>query len=138
MAWSQSVSGEGTHFKVTLANTPAGAAQARKQLVSFARHLNLDPEISADLESAAGEALANAAEHGRRPGGTLRLEAWLTDAGLEAAVSDDGPGFVPGAISENDPGALALRGYGLFLIQALMDKLEFRNDGKTVWFFKRL
>ena len=138
MVWSQSVGGEGHHFEISLPNTPACAAYARKQLIGFAKQLDLDAEIIIDLETAVGEALANAAEHGRRPGGTIRLEAWLTDLGLEAAVSDDGPGFAPGTISEDHPAALAPRGYGLFLMQALMDEVEFRNDGKTVWFLKRL
>ena len=137
MALSQSMSGEGNSFKIALANTAAGAAYARNQLISFVKRLDLDPEIVADLETALGEALANAAEHGKSPGGTIRVEAKLTDAGLEIEVADDGPGFAPVAIFPTDPEAFAPRGYGLFLIQTLMDKIEFGNDGKTIWFFKR-
>jgi anti-sigma regulatory factor (Ser/Thr protein kinase) len=138
MFWSQSVGGEVLHLDVSIPNTPACAAYGRKLFIGFAKQLDLDPEIVTDFETAAGEALANAVEHGWRSGGTIRLEAWLTELGLEAAISDDGPGFAPGTISRDHPDALAPRGYGRFLMQALMDEVEFRNDGKTVWFLKRL
>lgn len=122
---------------IELPNTRAAAAQARKRLVQFMRRLQIDDAVIADIETAAGEALANAAEHGYTPAGTIRLEARMTETGLEVLISDDGPGFASRPISADHPQALALRGYGLFLIHTLVDAVEFRKGGKTLWFLKR-
>jgi anti-sigma regulatory factor (Ser/Thr protein kinase) len=68
----------------------------------------------------------------------LRVEASLGDDRIEVAVSDDGPGFfMEGPISSDHPPTESPRGYGLFLMRFMADELEFKNDGKTVWFLKR-
>jgi hypothetical protein len=41
-------------------------------------------------------------------------------------------------VSVSHPPAHSPRGYGLFLIRTLVEELEFRDDGKTVWFRKRI
>jgi anti-sigma regulatory factor (Ser/Thr protein kinase) len=138
MAWQQPIGKEGHGFHIALPNTAGGASQARKQLIDFIRHFSLDRQIVADIEVDVGEALANAAEHGYKLRGTIVVDAWLSEDCLEWTVSDDGPGFfLRGPISVDHPVALSPRGYGLFMMQALVDELEFRNDGKTVWFRKR-
>lgn len=139
MASQQPIGSDGHSFHIALPNTAAGAVHARKQLIRFIEHFRLHREIIADIEAVVGEALANAAEHGYKNHGTIRVEASLTEDYLEASVSDDGPGFfLHGPISAEHPPAHSPRGYGLFLMRTLVDELEFRNDGKTVWFRKRL
>lgn len=135
---SQAPMGSGGHvFHISLPNTAAGASQARKQFIRFIEHFRLGSALIADIEAVVGEALANAAEHGYKRHGTIRIEAHLTEAYLEASVSDDGPGFFLRGPISTDPPAQAPRGYGLFLIRTLVDELEIRNDGKTIWFRKR-
>jgi anti-sigma regulatory factor (Ser/Thr protein kinase) len=139
MASHQANGSAGHGFHMALPNTPAGAVLIRKQLMRFIEHFRLTREVVDDVEAVVGEALANAAEHGYRLRGTIRVEASLDEASLEVSVSDDGGGFsLRGPISTEHPPAHSPRGYGLFLMQALVDELEFRNDGKTVWFRKRL
>ncbi len=130
---------DGHGLRLALPNTAAGASHARKQFIRFVEHFRLPAELVADIEAVIGEALANAAEHGYKRHGTIRIEGSITDDYLEASVSDDGPGFFArGPVSLDHPPAHSPRGYGLFLIRTLVDELEFRNDGKTIWFRKRL
>lgn len=123
---------------IALPNTPGGAKLARKQFVQFAKHLRLGREFIADVEIAIGEALANAAEHGHKLHGTIRVNARVTDLGMEIVVSDDGVGFLPGPGQGEHPGVWSPRGYGIFLMRNVVDEIEFRDNGKTVRFLKRL
>lgn len=126
-------------FCISIPNTAAGASHTRKQFIRFIRHFRLRTEVVADVEAVIGEALANAAEHGYKLNGNIRLEVLLTDAYLEASVSDDGPGFfLRDTISAHPPPGHSPRGYGLFLIRMLVEELEFRDGGRTVWFRKYL
>jgi anti-sigma regulatory factor (Ser/Thr protein kinase) len=139
MGSEELVGSDGHSFHMAIPNTAAGAAHVRKQFIRFVQRFNLRPDVAADLEAAVGEALANAAEHGYRRHGTIRVNALVTNDRLEASISDDGPGFfLRGPVSAEQPPPHSPRGYGLFLIRTLVDELEFRDDGKTVWFRKRL
>jgi anti-sigma regulatory factor (Ser/Thr protein kinase) len=139
MASQDRLRSEGHVFRLTLPNTAAGASHARKQFVRFIEHFRLSVALVADVEAVIGEALANAAEHGYKRHGVICLEALLTEEYLEASVSDDGPGFfLRGPISVDHPPAHSPRGYGLFLMRALVEELEFRDNGKTVWVRKHV
>jgi anti-sigma regulatory factor (Ser/Thr protein kinase) len=134
----QLINGPESHeFIIELPNTPSAAVHARKQLVRFIEHFRVAPHILAEIETVAGEALANAAEHGYRLRGTLRIHAKISRSCLEVTISDDGPGFETGPISLDHPKALAPRGYGLFMMKTFVDVLEFRDNGRAVWFLKR-
>jgi anti-sigma regulatory factor (Ser/Thr protein kinase) len=138
MASQEPLRSDSHAFHISLPNTASGAVHARKQFIRFIEHFQLDSELVADMQAVIGEALANAAEHGYKRHGTIRVEAVLTGEYLEASVSDNGPGFLlRRPISVDHLPALSPRGYGLFLIRTLVDELEFRDDGKTVWFKKR-
>lgn len=139
MALRQVVGTEDHRFHIAFPNTAAGTTEARYQMVGFIRAFRLPPEFVADVEVVVGEALANAAEHGYRARGTIIIDAKLTEQYLEATVADDGPGFFHrGPRPLQHPPAYSPRGYGTFLMHALADQLEFRNDGRTVWFRMRV
>jgi anti-sigma regulatory factor (Ser/Thr protein kinase) len=61
----------------------------------------------------------------------------MSVACLEVIVSDDGPGFASSTIPLGHPPPQSVRGYGLFMMQRLVDIIEFRDHGRTVWFLKR-
>ncbi len=139
MASHDPIGSDGHGFHISLPNTAAAASHARRQFIRFIEHFRVSADLVADIEAVVGEALANAAEHGHKNHGTIRVEGTLTKGYLEASISDDGPGFfLRGPVSADHPPAHSPRGYGLFLIRTLVDELEFRNDGRTVWFRKRL
>jgi anti-sigma regulatory factor (Ser/Thr protein kinase) len=128
---------EENRFEIALPNSPAAATLARRQLMAFIRHLRVDAPTTADLHTAVGEALANAAEHGGRLHGRLAVSAEVNGPDLEITISDNGPGFSPPML-RTVPDALAPRGYGLYLIQSVTDEFQFRDGGRTVWFRKRI
>ncbi len=93
----------------------------------------------ADIETAIGEALANAAEHGHRPGGAIDVALYVEGAQAVIEVRDQGGGFArsPNQVAEQ-PRSDMPRGFGIFLMRALMDELEFGEHGRRVRLKKHL
>jgi serine/threonine-protein kinase RsbW len=83
------------------------------------------------------EALTNSILFGAggNPSRSVRVAAELTDATIRLQVTDDGPGFDPGQVPDpTAPGALGRPiGRGLFLIRNLADRVEFNEQGNTIW-----
>jgi anti-sigma regulatory factor (Ser/Thr protein kinase) len=124
-------------LKFAVSNSPPNAMWARRQILSFVATFGIDEKSLIDIEIAVGEALANACEHGYRPRSMIRIDVRQTGAEIEFSISDGGPGFTPAPHSVGRPGGLSPRGFGLFLLQSVTDKVAFLNGGKTVWFSKR-
>lgn len=108
--------------------------------VSFARHLLLDwvsrwvsHGTLADVEYAVGEALANSAEHG---GSIITLSCWRDADKVVVEISDRGGGFEP-TLRHADQRSKD-RGFGLHLMHALSDGVEFFDGGRRVRLHKRL
>ncbi len=82
------------------------------------------------------EALANAMMYGnaRDPGKQVRLEAWCESTRIRVRITDEGPGFDPGALPDpTTPQNVArARGRGVFLIRELMDEVAFNEQGNSV------
>jgi anti-sigma regulatory factor (Ser/Thr protein kinase) len=139
-----SAADDSTTVEFTIANTRSEASIARKRFRNFASESKISPHIAADLELAVGEGLANAAEHGQLRGqmgdgkqsGIVIFVARLTSLGIAIQISDDGPGFVPRADYFALPSPVGTRGYGLFLMHGLVDRVEFDDYGRTVRLFK--
>jgi serine/threonine-protein kinase RsbW len=83
------------------------------------------------------EALTNSILFGAEgnPQRLVRLGAELTGPNIRLEVTDDGPGFDPGDVPDpTAPGALGRPiGRGLFLIRNLADRVEFNEQGNTIW-----
>ena len=99
--------------------TTAGLAPVRTALRSWLARCGLEPTNAYNILVAAGEACANAVEHGHRdsPGGRIRLRATATAAGLHLSVTDSGRWQTP------QPHANTHRGRGLMLMRTLMDTI---------------
>jgi len=111
---------------------------ARRALVAFARAVGFTGTTLADLEIAIGEALANAGEHGHVPGGSIAVSASFEGGILKIEVKDDGPGF-DGWKSSADTARVVSspRGFGLHIMRAVADRIEYRDDGRRVIITKR-
>ncbi|MGC9669638.1 SpoIIE family protein phosphatase [Planosporangium sp. 12N6] len=112
---------------------PAEAAQlasARSALRRWLRRAGVDPMHTQDIIVAAGEACANAIEHGHRdaPYGEIRLQAAIAGNDLQIVVIDTGTWRPP----TNDPNSH--RGRGLTLMHALMQHVAVAttSTGTTV------
>jgi serine/threonine-protein kinase RsbW len=83
------------------------------------------------------EAISNSILFGARgdPTRRVRVEAQLSDATIRLEVTDDGPGFNPREVPDpTSPDKLRRPiGRGLFLIRSLADRVEFNDQGNTIW-----
>lgn len=112
---------------------------AMSTAASMARLMGFSEDRVEDLKTAVAEACINAIEHGNRQNASIPVAVILSmhPGELEVKVLDDGSGMkqkpsVPNIerkmSGEDDP-----RGMGMFLIQALVDEVEWvpRTQGQS-------
>ena len=95
-----------------------------------------------EIEMAVREALANAVRYGcgRDPGKTIQLSVACDQArGMLIVVRDPGPGFDPAAVPSPIGGEqlFSHHGRGIYLINQLMDRVEFDRGGTEIRMIKR-
>jgi anti-sigma regulatory factor (Ser/Thr protein kinase) len=107
----------------------ASVSVARAFVGQVADELDYDPAARAELRLAAGEAVANAVEHGAPcEGGLIGVSTYLESGSLTTEVSDCGD-FQEIRRSSND----RERGRGLQLMFAVVDHVEIDTvPGRTV------
>src|SRR5260370_12284859 len=94
------------------------------------------------IELALQEALANAVIHGAKEDPTKTVECLVSsdeERGVLIVVRDPGTGFTPEAIPSCTLGenVYSNHGLGIFLINQLMDKVEFRKNCTELHTLKR-
>ncbi len=99
---------------------------------SVARKMGFSPDRIEDLKTALAEACINAIEHGNRQRADTHVLVVLTveDSRLQIDVRDQGDQVIPADaptphIEDRIDGTTPSRGWGMFLIQHLMDEVEF-------------
>jgi serine/threonine-protein kinase RsbW len=104
---------------------------------SVARLMGFSEDRIEDLKTAVDEACINAIEHGNKENADIKVlvELIADDSRLQVDVHDQGKG-IPGNIPQPDidakiAGKESSRGWGLFLIQSLMDEVEFNWNPET-------
>jgi serine phosphatase RsbU (regulator of sigma subunit)/anti-sigma regulatory factor (Ser/Thr protein kinase) len=111
-------------------------APARKALRSWLTRARLDPDQSMNVLIAAGEAVANAIEHGHRetPEGTISLGATALVDEVQLTITDSGSWKTP------QPAANPHRGRGITLMRGLMHDVTIDpdTDGTTVHLSARI
>jgi GAF domain-containing protein/anti-sigma regulatory factor (Ser/Thr protein kinase) len=111
-------------------------APTRSALRSWLTRARLDPVQTMDVLVAAGEAVANAIEHGHRhsPGGTISLDATVLDDQVQLTITDTGSWKPP------QPAADSHRGRGITLMRGLMEDVTINPDtaGTTVHLSARI
>ena len=95
-----------------------------------------------EVEVALLEALANAVKYGCKDDPTKTVEVCVAceeDRGMLIIVRDPGEGFDPGEIPSPVKGENVFydHGRGIFLINQLMDHVEYRSGGTEIWMRKR-
>ncbi len=99
---------------------------------SVARMVHLPEDRVEDLKTAVAEACLNAIEHGNKLDESVKVGVRLTvaDSSLQVAVDDQGRGIGEVAtpdIESRMAGDAPPRGWGIFLIQNLMDEVRFES-----------
>ena len=107
------------------------APAARRRLRATARSWRLPPGPADDLETVAGELVANALEHSGSP--TVTVACALHRDAVTLAVSDGGTGPAPASVSA--PAPESEHGRGLLITAALATRWGTHRtaDGLTVW-----
>lgn len=94
------------------------------------------------IELSLQEALANAVIHGAKEDPSKTVECLVSndkERGILIVVRDPGTGFTPEVIPSCVVGenVYSNHGRGIFLINQLMDKVEFRKNGTEIHMVKR-
>lgn len=129
-------------FSMTIAADPAAIPLVTDGVTSVLTQKHWPDDQVIAIELALQEAVGNAIRHGCRGDATQQLQCTVNiDAAGEVMiiVCDPGPGFDPHAVA--DPLApenlLKPSGRGIFLINGLMDEVQFADGGRKLMMRKR-
>jgi len=129
--------------ELTLPIIPDMELAAIKTADVIAKHMDLGEEKSAEIGMALIEATINAFEHSGSDSGNVEIHFVIQDDTLVIKVTDKGRGFDQSNVKipkiEEKLGSDHKRGWGLQLIQELMDTVEFESssEGTTVTMTKK-
>jgi serine/threonine-protein kinase RsbW len=114
----------------------AAIDDARRWASGHARDAGLDDVAISEVELAMTEALANVIGHSYegRPDEAVLLSLDIDEARLALGIRDGGQPFEPESYQPPDLDQPAEGGYGVFLIEELMDEFSRRplQDGSTL------
>ena len=137
-AWRGAANANGfARLRVELPSSRRAITDAVRKIMRVATEMRCSKSHRADLEIALREALANAVIHGNRGDPKKKVIVRCTfsrSRGTRLAVRDEGKGFNPRGVPDpREPNRRLLHhGRGLFLMRALMDRLEHRDGGREV------
>ena len=87
------------------------------------------------------EALSNAVKHGNRCDTSKKITVRyaVTHECAAIIIRDEGEGFCPGEVPDpTTPERLRMpTGRGIMLLRAYMDKVEYRDNGREIFFMKK-
>ena len=129
-------------LRVTLAADRRAVDPVVQEVMKVVRQMKGMNGKDDDIELALQEALANAVIHGAKEDPTKTVECLVSsdeERGILIVVRDPGSGFTPEAIAACTVGenVYSNHGRGIFLINQLMDKVEFRKNGTEIRMVKR-
>jgi len=129
-------------LSVTLSAKREAVDPVVQSVMKIVREMNCANGREDDIELALSEALANAVVHGAGldPAKIVECDvACDAEHGLLIVVRDPGPGFDPEKISDPCCGEniYSSHGRGIYLINQLMDEVQFRRNGTEIHMIKR-
>ena len=128
--------------RVTLAADRASVDPVVQQVMEAVREMKCVNGKEDAIELSLQEALANAVIHGAKEDPSKVVECLVAcdeQRGILIVVRDPGPGFDLQAIPSCTVGEnlYSNHGRGIFLINQLMDEVEFRKNGTEIHMVKR-
>ena len=129
-------------LRVTLSADRNAVDPVVQEIMAVLRQMNGIEGKEDAIELALQEALANAVIHGAKEDPTKVVECLVSsdqERGILIVVRDPGTGFTPEAIPGCTVGenVYSNHGRGIFLINQLMDKVEFSKNGTEIRMVKR-
>jgi anti-sigma regulatory factor (Ser/Thr protein kinase) len=121
--------------RFSLPSKPGAERQAIGQVVEAVQDIDLPPSRLERLKTAVGEATMNAIEHGNeyQPELQVSIQVLASEDAVMVRVSDQGSGPPAGQHQTPDleakiAGRQSPRGWGLFLIENMVDRLNIVQD----------
>jgi serine/threonine-protein kinase RsbW len=113
-----------------------------RSIMDVVREMKCAPGREDDIELALTEALANAVVHGAKSDPSKIIECDVAcdeERGILIVVRDPGTGFDPAKIANPCEGQniYANHGRGIYLINQLMDEVQFHKNGTEIHMLKR-
>jgi len=124
-----------TLAELSVPSEPGNERRAMEEVARTVEGLGLSDRTLEKLKTAVAEATMNAMEHGNHYRAELPviIEVAASDAELSVRISDEGSG--PPAFDSETPdleakleGVQTPRGWGLFLIKSMVDKMNVTGD----------
>lgn len=127
---------------VTLAADRKSVEPVVRQVMQAVHEIKCVNGKEDSIELALQEALANAVVHGAKEDPSKTVECLVAcdeQRGILIIVRDPGTGFDPGTIPSCTVGEnlYSNHGRGIFLINQLMDEVQFRKNGTEIHMVKR-
>ena len=111
------------HLPVDTGSVPFIRGLCRQALV----HLHVEDSVIDEIALALTEACANVVQHAGDHA-LYEVAVSIDDRQCRISVVDDGEGFDPATLPEGDERTPLEDGRGLMLMQALVDRLDFRHE----------
>ncbi|WP_157936749.1 ATP-binding protein [Geodermatophilus chilensis] len=111
------------HLPVDTGSIPFIRGLCRQALV----HLRIERAVIDEIALALTEACANVVQHGGDQA-QYEVEVAIDDRLCRISVVDNGEGFDPATLPQQDERSPLDGGRGLLLMQALVDRLDFRHE----------
>ncbi len=129
-------------LSVTLAGDRDAVDPVVRSVMNVVREMKCAPGREDDIELALTEALANAVVHGAKsdPSKIIECDVACDDQGrILIIVRDPGPGFDPARIANPCHGenVYSNHGRGIYLINQLMDEVQFYKNGTEIHMLKK-
>jgi serine/threonine-protein kinase RsbW len=129
-------------FDLELPGVASAISPAVEQVLAIVGESGCAEGKEFEVETSLREALANAVRYGcqQNPGKTIQVSVACDQArGVLIVVRDPGPGFDPAQVPSPVEGEciFASHGRGIYLINQLMDHVEFGRGGTEILMIKR-
>jgi len=129
-------------LSVTLAADRAAVDAVVRSVMNVVREMKCAPGNEDNIELALAEALANAVVHGAKGDSSKVIECDVAcdqEQGMLIVVRDPGPGFDPSQIAHPLEGEnlYSSHGRGIYLINQLMDHVQFHKNGSEIHMWKK-
>jgi len=133
----------GRKEKLTLDSKPENISSIERFVEEICDYYNINDTYFGNILIALTESFNNALIHGNENDESRKIQVVFESKpkGLSFIVTDEGSGFDPDIVP--DPLDLEIdsstqTGRGLFLIRSLSDKVEIKNEGRSIEMFFRI
>lgn len=132
---------EDTYRHITVPSTLTDAKKPEQEILRELKRCGYDEDASFAIKLALEEAMTNAVRHGNQCdcNKNIHVRYAVTPHVVVICVRDEGCGFCPDHVPDpTSPDRIALpSGRGIMLINAYMNEVQYRCDGREIRMVKR-